>query len=67
MKTPLRAAPAIPRCVIYARCSAEKQAEKDLSIPAQLDAARQAARQRGWEVSALALACCAIAIALSYD
>lgn len=50
MKTPIRAAPAIPRCAIYARCSAEKQAEKDLSIPAQIDAARLAARQRGWEV-----------------
>ena len=28
---------------------------------------RRDLRQRGWEVSALALACCAIAIALSYD
>lgn len=28
---------------------------------------RRTLRQRGWEVSALALACCAIAIALSYD
>jgi 4-hydroxybenzoate polyprenyltransferase len=27
----------------------------------------RALRQRGWEVSALALACCAIAISLSYD
>lgn len=29
--------------------------------------ARRDLRQRGWEVSALALACCAVAIALSYD
>ncbi|MFM9128864.1 MAG: hypothetical protein ACKOPF_03275, partial [Candidatus Limnocylindrus sp.] len=28
---------------------------------------RRTLRQRGWEVSAVALACCAIAIALSYD
>jgi 4-hydroxybenzoate polyprenyltransferase len=28
---------------------------------------RRTLRQRGWEVSAIALACCAIAIALSYD
>ena len=30
----------IPRVAIYVRCSADKQAEKDLSIPAQLDACR---------------------------
>ena len=41
---------AIPRAAIYARCSAQRQAEKELSIPAQLDACRAAARQRGWEV-----------------
>ena len=28
------------RVAIYARCSAQKQADRDLSIPAQLDAAR---------------------------
>ena len=38
------------RCAIYARCSAQKQADKDLSIPAQLDAARAHARDQGWEV-----------------
>ncbi len=37
---------------IYARCSADKQAEKDLSIPAQLDCCRAGAQQRGWEVVA---------------
>lgn len=42
----------IPRVAIYARCSAGKQAEKDLSIPAQLDACRLGAKQRGWEVVA---------------
>jgi DNA invertase Pin-like site-specific DNA recombinase len=38
------------RCVIYARCSAQKQADRDLSIPAQLDAARARAAAEGWEV-----------------
>ena len=42
----------IPRVAIYARCSADKQAEKDLSLPAQLDACRVGAKQRGWEVVA---------------
>lgn len=46
------ATPAIPRVAIYARCSADKQAEKDLSIPAQLDCCRAGAEQRGWEVVA---------------
>jgi site-specific DNA recombinase len=46
------ATPAIPRVAIYARCSADKQAEKDLSIPAQLDCCRLGAKQRGWEVVA---------------
>lgn len=46
------ASPAIPRVAIYARCSADKQAEKDLSIPAQLDCCRAGAKQRGWEVVA---------------
>lgn len=45
-------ATAIPRVAIYARCSADKQAEKDLSIPAQLDCCRAGAQQRGWEVVA---------------
>ncbi len=38
------------RCAIYARCSAQKQADRDLSIPAQLDAARDRAAAEGWEV-----------------
>ena len=50
-KVPI-ATPTIPRVAIYARCSADKQAEKDLSIPAQLDACRLGASQRGWEVVA---------------
>ena len=37
---------------IYARCSDIKQAEKELSIPAQLDAARAEAKRQGWEVVA---------------
>ncbi len=37
---------------LLGRCSADKQAEKDLSIPAQLDACRLGAKQRGWEVVA---------------
>jgi len=36
--------------VVYARVSTEKQAEKELSIPAQLKAMTEYARQRGWEV-----------------
>jgi len=40
----------IPRIAIYAQCSADKQAERDLSIPAQLDACRIAAAQRNWEI-----------------
>lgn len=46
------ASPAIPRVAIYARCSADKQVEKDLSIPAKLDCCRAGAQQRGWEVVA---------------
>ena len=37
-------------CVLYARVSTDKQAEKDLSIPAQLQAMRDYARQHGWIV-----------------
>ena len=40
------------KAAIYARCSDVKQTEKDLSIPAQLDAARAEAKRRGWEVVA---------------
>jgi site-specific DNA recombinase len=37
-------------CVLYARVSTEKQAEKELSIPAQLEAMRAYAGARGWSV-----------------
>ncbi len=47
MTTPVRAP---IKAAIYARCSDVKQAEKELSIPAQLDAARAEAKRRGWEV-----------------
>jgi len=39
-------------CVIYARVSTEKQADKELSIPAQLQAMRDYARQHDWIVAA---------------
>jgi site-specific DNA recombinase len=38
-------------CVFYARVSTDRQAEKELSIPAQLEAMREYARQRDWTVS----------------
>ncbi len=38
------------KTVIYARVSSEKQAEKDLSIPAQLKTLRKYALERGWEI-----------------
>ena len=38
------------RVVLYARVSSEKQAEKHLSIPAQLKALRKYALQRDWEI-----------------
>ena len=38
------------KTAIYARVSSEKQAEKDLSIPAQLKALRKYALERGWEI-----------------
>jgi DNA invertase Pin-like site-specific DNA recombinase len=37
-------------CVLYARVSTEKQADKELSIPAQLLAMREYAHQHGWTV-----------------
>lgn len=39
------------RAAIYARCSSLKQAEKDLSLPAQLDHARAYAAREGWIVT----------------
>jgi DNA invertase Pin-like site-specific DNA recombinase len=38
-------------CILYARVSTDRQAEKDLSIPAQLGAMRAFAHQRNWLVS----------------
>ncbi len=40
------------RVAIYARVSSERQAEKDLSIPAQLKALKKYALGRGWDVVA---------------
>lgn len=37
-------------CILYARVSTEKQAEMELSIPAQLQAMRDYARSHGWIV-----------------
>ncbi len=38
------------RAVLYARCSSQKQADRDLSVPAQLDCCRQYALRQGWLV-----------------
>ena len=38
------------KCLTYARVSTDKQAEKELSPPAQLSAMRQYARQRDWQI-----------------
>src|SRR5581483_3362586 len=38
------------KAALYARVSSEKQAEKDLSIPAQLKALRDYALRRGWDI-----------------
>ena len=40
------------RAVLYARCSSTKQADRDLSVPAQLDACRLHAQRQGWLVTA---------------
>ncbi len=37
-------------CILYARVSTDKQAQKELSIPAQLAAMRQFAKGNGWSV-----------------
>ena len=39
------------KAVLYARVSSERQAEKDLSIPAQLKSLRQYADKQGWRVA----------------
>jgi site-specific DNA recombinase len=38
------------KVAIYARVSSERQAEKDLSIPAQIKALKKFTMDRGWEV-----------------
>jgi len=38
------------RCCVYARVSTEEQAEKDLSIPFQLERCRYHAQGKGWDV-----------------
>jgi site-specific DNA recombinase len=38
------------RVVLYARVSSEKQAEKDLSITAQLKALRKYVLEGGWDI-----------------
>lgn len=40
------------RAALYARVSSERQADKDLSIPAQLKALRDYAARRGWAIHA---------------
>ncbi len=39
-------------CLLYARLSTDKQAQKDLSIPAQLQLMREYAKKQGWTVVA---------------
>lgn len=41
----------LPQCIIYARVSTDKQADKELSIPAQLQAMRVYAQQRSWSIA----------------
>ena len=38
------------QCVLYARVSTDKQAQKDLSIPAQLQLMREFARRQDWTI-----------------
>ena len=38
-------------CLLYARVSTDKQAQKELSIPAQIDAMKEYARRNGWKVA----------------
>ena len=37
-------------CLLYARVSTDKQAQKELSIPAQVDAMKNYAGRNGWKV-----------------
>ena len=36
--------------LLYARVSTDKQAQKDLSIPAQIEAMKEFAKKNGWKV-----------------
>lgn len=45
-----REAGKLVRCCIYARVSTEEQAERDLSIPFQMERCRYHAQGKGWEV-----------------
>jgi len=38
-------------CLLYARVSTDKQAQKDLSIPAQIEAMREYAKRNDWKVA----------------
>jgi DNA invertase Pin-like site-specific DNA recombinase len=38
-------------CLLYARVSTDKQAQKDLSIPAQIEAMRVYAKKNGWKIA----------------
>lgn len=38
-------------CLLYARASTDKQAQKDMSIPAQIDAMRDYVKRNGWKVA----------------
>jgi DNA invertase Pin-like site-specific DNA recombinase len=38
-------------CLLYARVSTDKQAQKDLSIPAQIEAMREYAKRNNWKVA----------------
>ena len=38
-------------CLLYARVSTDKQAQKDISIPAQIEAMREYAKRNGWKVA----------------
>ncbi|RKZ30510.1 hypothetical protein DRQ36_05275 [bacterium] len=40
----------MPKCLLYARVSTEKQAQKDLSIPAQIKAMRDFAKKQNFKV-----------------
>src|SRR4029453_12831209 len=37
-------------CLLYARVSTDKQAQEELSIPAQISAMREHAHRNGWKV-----------------